>query len=164
MARITQALNPGELPSLPEGEHCDGGGLYLRVTGIGGRSWIVKYQWAKKQEKMGVGSLADVSLKTARKKAEDIRKLARDGVNPKLHREQVSASARSAPLFKDFAAKILEQKIVAGLKGDKSKAKARRCINVYAKALHNKPVNQITVEDVCGTLLPIWRTKPTAAR
>jgi hypothetical protein len=56
MARISQGLNPGELSSLGEGEHCDGKGLYLRVTGIGGRSWIVKYQWAKKQEKMGVTS------------------------------------------------------------------------------------------------------------
>src|SRR6516165_1601489 len=105
MARITQGLNPGELGSLGEGEHCDGGGLYLRVTGMGGRSWIVKYQWAKKQEKMGAGSLADVSLKEARKKAKAIRDQARDGINPKLHREQVSASARSAPLFKEFATK-----------------------------------------------------------
>jgi hypothetical protein len=48
MARIINALNPAELRTLPEGEHCDGGGLYLRVTGFGGRSWIVKYQWARK--------------------------------------------------------------------------------------------------------------------
>jgi hypothetical protein len=41
MARISQDLNPGELKSLPEGGHCDGGGLYLRVTGMGGRSWII---------------------------------------------------------------------------------------------------------------------------
>jgi hypothetical protein len=64
-ARKSQGLNPGELQSLGEGEHCDGGGLYLRVTGMGGRSWIVKYQWAKKQEKMGIGSLADVGLAAA---------------------------------------------------------------------------------------------------
>jgi hypothetical protein len=81
MARISQGLNPGELSSLGEGEHCDGGGLYLRVTGMGGRSWIVKYQWAKKQEKMGIGSLADVGLAAARKKAKTIREQARDGVN-----------------------------------------------------------------------------------
>ena len=164
MARITQGLNPGELGSLGEGEHCDGGGLYLRVTGMGGRSWIVKYQWAKKQEKMGVGSLADVSLKEARKKAKAIRDQARNGINPKLHREQVSASARSAPSFKDFGGTILEQKIMEGLRGNKSKAKARRCINVYAKPLHNIPLNQITVDDVVNVLLPIWRTKPSAAR
>jgi Arm DNA-binding domain len=80
MARISQGLNPRELQSLPEGEHCDGGGLYLRVTGMGGRSWIVKYQWAKKQEKMGIGSLADVGLAAGRKKASTIREQAgRDG-------------------------------------------------------------------------------------
>ncbi|WP_456632334.1 Arm DNA-binding domain-containing protein [Bradyrhizobium sp. URHC0002] len=56
---------PGKLQSLPDGAHCDGGGLYLRVTGIGGRSWVVNYQWAGKQEKMGIGRLADVSLKKA---------------------------------------------------------------------------------------------------
>jgi integrase len=55
-------------------------------------------------------------------------------------------------------------RIIEGLKGDQSKAKARRCINVYASALHNKPVNQITVDDVCSVLLPIWRAKPAAAR
>jgi integrase len=164
MSRITQALNPAELGSLGEGEHCDGGGLYLRVTGMGGRSWIVKYQWAKKQEKMGIGSLADVGLAKARKKATAIREQARSGINPKLQREQISASARSAPLFKDFAGTILEQKIVEGLKGEKSKAKARRCINVYAKPLHSTPVNQITVDDVVNVLLPMWRTKPSAAR
>jgi integrase len=163
MARITQGLNPGELGSLGEGEHCDGGGLYLRVTGIGGRSWIVKYQWARKQEKMGIGSLADVSLKEARKKAKAIRDQAREGVNPKLHREQVSASARSAPLFKDFATMICDR-VVAGLKGEKSKAKWRRCIDVYSKRLHGMPINQISVDDVVNVLLPIWRSKPVAAR
>ena len=163
MARVSQGLNPGELKSLPEGEHCDGGGLYLRVTGMGGRSWIVKYQWAKKQEKMGIGSLADVSLKEARKKAESIRKQARDGINPKLHREQVSASARSAPLFKDFATEVCDG-VVNGLKNDKSKAKWRRCIDTYSKALHSIPINQIGVDDIVKTLAPIWLTKPVAAR
>jgi integrase len=164
MPRISQGLNPAELQSLPEGEHCDGTGLYLRVTGMGGRSWIVKYQWAQKQEKMGIGSLGDVGLAAARKKAREIRDDARNGVNPKLKREQVSASARSAPVFKDFATMILEQKILEGLKGDKSKAKARRCINVYCGPLHKLPIDQIGVDEVENVLRPIWRSKPSAAR
>jgi hypothetical protein len=40
-------------------------------------------------------------------------------INPKLQREQISASVRSAPLFKDFATMICNQ-VVAGLKGEKS--------------------------------------------
>src|SRR5262249_15850980 len=145
MARICRGLNPGELRSLSEGEHCDGAGLYLRVTGMGGRSWIVKYQWAKKQEKMGIGSLVDVGLANARRKARKIREQALDGINPKLHREQVSASARSAPLFKDFATMICDQ-VVAGLKGEKSKAKWRRCIDVYSSPLHKLSIDQIGVD------------------
>ena len=123
----------------------------------------MKYQWAKKQEKMGIGSLADVGLAAARKKARKIREQARDGINPKLHREQVSASARSAPLFKDFATMICDQ-VVAGLKGDKSKAKWRRCIDVYAVPLHKLAIDQIGVDDIVNTLRPIWLTKPIAAR
>jgi len=163
MARLSHRLNPGELKTLGDGEHCDGGGLYLIVNGSSRRSWIVRYQWAKKQEKIGIGSLADVSLAKARDKAKTIRQQARDGINPKIEREQTSASARSAPLFKDFATTICER-MVAGLKGEKSKEKTRRCINVYAKALHPIPVNQISVDDVVKTLLPIWRGKPNAAR
>jgi integrase len=163
MTRVSHGLNSGELKTLPEGEHCDGSGLYLRVTGIGGRSWIVKYQWAKNQEKMGIGSLADVGLADARKKARKIREQARDGINPKLHREQVSASARSAPLFKDFATMICDQ-VVAGLKGDKSKAKWRRCIDVYSEPLHKLAMDQIGVDDIVIALRPIWLTKPIAAR
>jgi integrase len=123
----------------------------------------VKYQWAKKQEKMGIGSLADVGLAAAREKAKAIRQQARGGINPKLQREQVSASARSAPLFKDFATLICDR-AVKGLKGDKSKAKWRRCIDVYCKPLHKMPVSQIGVDDIVNTLLPIWHTKPVAAR
>jgi integrase len=163
MARISQGLNPGELQSLPEGEHCDGGGLYLRVTGMGGRSWIVKYQWAKKQEKMGIGSLADVAMKDARKKAKAIRDQARDGINPKIHREQVSASARSAPLFKDFAKDIVTAR-VAGMKNDKGIAKWWRSVNVYCVDLHAKQMHEITVDDVVAVLKPRWIKNPQAMR
>jgi hypothetical protein len=118
----------------------------------------------KKQEKMGIGSLSDVGLAAARKKARVIRDQARGyGINPKLYREQVSASARSAPLFKDFATMICDQ-VVAGLKGEKSKAKWRRCIDVYSVPLHKLPIDQIGVDDIVSTLTPIWRSKPTAAR
>jgi hypothetical protein len=112
---------------------------------------------------MGIGSLADIGPANARKTAKKIREQARDGINPKLHRKQVSASARSAPLFKDFATMICDQ-VVIGLKGDNGKVKWHRCINVYSEPLHKIPVNQISVDDVMRTLLPTWRTKPVAAR
>jgi hypothetical protein len=42
IARLSHRLNPGELKTLGDSEHCDGGGLYLIVNGSSRRSWIVK--------------------------------------------------------------------------------------------------------------------------
>lgn len=163
MAREIEPLNPAQLKTLPKGEHCDGRGLYLNVSGIGGRSWIVKYQWAGKQTKMGLGSLTDVSLADARKKAKKARDQARSGINPRLLKQQSSEPDRKMPLFKDFATGICET-VVEGLKGEKSKDKWRRSVNVYMAPLHKLPVDQIGVDELLGVLKPMWRTKPTAAR
>jgi integrase len=54
--------------------------------------------------------------------------------------------------------------VVTGLKGEKSKAKWRRCVDVYSAHLHKLPIDQVGVDDVVNTLTPIWRTKPIAAR
>jgi len=118
MSKVAKRLNPAGLKNLPEGEHCDGNGLYLRCTGMGGRSWIVKYQWERKQEKVGIGSLGDVSLSAARGAAAKIRVQAREGINPKAERSQPSASVRSSPLFKHFATEIVTAKVV-GMKSDR---------------------------------------------
>ncbi|MGJ4899427.1 tyrosine-type recombinase/integrase [Bradyrhizobium oligotrophicum] len=163
MARLINALNPGELATLPEGEHCDGGGLYLCVTGHGGRSWLVKYQWAGKTAKMGLGSFTDVGLAAARKKAQKIRQQARDGINPKVDREQVSATARSSPTFLDYATEFTKTH-VATLKNPKSVEKWWRAINVYCASLHNKQMHEITVDDVIAVLAPRWLSHPQAMK
>jgi integrase len=163
MPRIINALNPGELATLPEGEHCDGGGLYLCVTGHGGRSWIVKYQWKGKTEKMGIGALADVGLSAARKKAQKYREQARDGVNPKLARDEASASARSAPTFLEYATAYTTEHVKT-LKSAKSVEKWWRGVNVYCADLHAKRLNEITTADVADVLRTHWLSKPQAMR
>jgi integrase len=162
MPKVARRLNPAELKSLPEGEHCDGNDLYLRVTGIGGRSWIVKYRWEKKQEKIGIGSLADVGLTAAREKAAKIRVQVLDKINPKAERKRTSASVRSTPLFKGFATEIVTAK-VEGM-SDKGIAKWWRTVNVYCADLHQKQVGEITVDDVVAVLAPRWIKNPQAMR
>jgi integrase len=162
MPKVAKRLNPAELKTLPDGEHCDGKGLYLRVTGMGGRSWIVKYQWKGKQEKIGIGSLADVGLSDARTKATRIRLQAKDGINPKAERDAPSASVRSSPTFLDYATVIITPKI-AGMK-PKSKAKWTRTVNVYCADLHAKQMHEITTDDIVAALMPRWLKNPQAMR
>ena len=56
MPRRAKGLTARAVETLREGYHADGGGLYLQVSGTGGRSWIFRYQHNKgKRRDMGLG-------------------------------------------------------------------------------------------------------------
>src|SRR5215467_8768377 len=60
----------------------DGGGLYLRVSGKGTKSWVFRFQLDGKRRDMGLGPYPDISLAESRGRATEHRKLRRDGVDP----------------------------------------------------------------------------------
>jgi hypothetical protein len=60
----------------------DGGGLYLEVAPSGGKWWRLKYRHAGKEKRLSLGVYPDVSLKDARTKRDDARKLLSAGVDP----------------------------------------------------------------------------------
>jgi hypothetical protein len=60
----------------------DGGGLYLRVSATGTKSWVFRFQLDGKRRDMGLGPYPDVSLARAREKAIGHRQLRYDGVDP----------------------------------------------------------------------------------
>jgi len=77
----------------------DGGGLYLRVSPTGSKSWVFRYQLDGKRRDMGLGPFPEVSLADARKKAEAHRGQRRDGTDPikakeVARREQALADAK----------------------------------------------------------------------
>lgn len=57
------------------GMHCDGKGLYLRVTSPSARSWVFRYMREKKAHEVGLGPYPAVSLAEARKRAAEARQL-----------------------------------------------------------------------------------------
>ncbi len=62
---------------------CDGGGLWLSVTPTGA-SWLFRYTAHGERKQMGLGSLATVTLKQARKLATDHRTALAAGEDPKV--------------------------------------------------------------------------------
>jgi integrase len=75
----------------------DSGGLYLEISPSGGKWWRFKYRFTGKEKRLSVGVYPDVSLKDARKRRDDARKLLADGVDPGEHRKAVkSARAQRA--------------------------------------------------------------------
>src|SRR5207247_7971390 len=60
----------------------DGGGLYLRVSASGAKSWVFRFQLDGKRRDMGLGPFPDTSLADARVRATAQRKLRHDGIDP----------------------------------------------------------------------------------
>ena len=76
--------------------HFDGGGLYLEVSPKGGKWWRFKYRLVGKEKRLSVGTYPDTSLKAAREKADQARKLIATNVDPGAERKAVAASQAEA--------------------------------------------------------------------
>ncbi|MBN2056792.1 DUF4102 domain-containing protein [bacterium] len=78
----------------------DGKGSYVEVAPKGGKWWRFKYRFAGKEKRLSLGVYPDVSLKQARERREECRRLVAEGIDPSRHRqvlslEQVERSANS---------------------------------------------------------------------
>jgi hypothetical protein len=54
-------------------------GLYLEVSPAGGKWWRLKYRFGGKEKRLSLGVYPDVSLKDARNRRDDSRRLLADG-------------------------------------------------------------------------------------
>jgi integrase len=79
---------PGEKPI----RLFDGGGLYLEVAPAGGKWWRLKYRIDGKEKRLSLGVYPDVSLKDARDRRDDARKLLADGIDPGENRKAQKAA------------------------------------------------------------------------
>src|SRR5277367_6076677 len=64
-------------------------GLYLEVSPAGGKWWRLKYRFAGKEKRLSLGVYPDVSLKEARDRRDECRKLLASGVDPSENRKAV---------------------------------------------------------------------------
>lgn len=155
-------LNPKAVDSLAPGTHGDGNNLYVVVKPSGARTYMLRYQWRGRPQKMGLGSTRDVLLKEARNKAVDANRLLAKGINPRDARDE-ERHGKDAILFFDFAEELRLEK-EQGFKNKAHKAKWKRTVHVHAKPLHKKRIDLITTDDVLEVLRPIWLKTPIAAK
>ena len=75
------------------GKHFDGGGLYLELTPAGGKYWRMKYRHGGKEKRLAFGVYPAVTLKAARDRAAEARKVLEAGDDPGLLRKAEKAKA-----------------------------------------------------------------------
>ncbi|MEW8156478.1 MAG: integrase arm-type DNA-binding domain-containing protein [Candidatus Thiodiazotropha endolucinida] len=81
----------------------DGGGLFLLVKSNGARYWRLKYRFHGVEKLLALGVYPDVSLKSARDKRDDARKLIAAGIDPSEARKAEKAARASDNSFEAVA-------------------------------------------------------------
>jgi len=141
------------------GRYSDGGGLYCKVFKGGSKSWVFMWSRGGKRREMGMGSLSALSLKEARDKAAQMRKLVAEGKDPISERKKLDE-----PTFLECALQYISDHEKTW-KNEKHIYQWRQTLTTYAKPLHHLRVSQITTPDVLAVLKPIWMEKhETASR
>ena len=74
----------------------DGGGLYLEVVPSGGKWWRLKYRFAGKEKRISLGVYPDVSLREARRRRAQARRLLAREIDPSQHRKVQRAAKRES--------------------------------------------------------------------
>ena len=67
----------------------DSGGLYLEIMPNGRKYWRLKYRFANKEKRLAIGVYPIISLKEAREKRDEAKKLLHDGVDPSQHKKDL---------------------------------------------------------------------------
>lgn len=160
-----------EIKHAKPGMHPDGAGLYLQVIESGAKSWLYRFQLNGKRRWTGLGSLSNVTAKTARLKATEMRALVANGIDPieqtkAIKKEAVEEAAKKAVQeikFKQVALEYIEQNR-AGWKNSKHVQQWENTLDTYAyEVIGHLPPAEITTDHIFTILKDIWLTKTETA-
>src|SRR5215207_10253418 len=163
MARQVHRLSARSAATLSKpGRHSDGNGLYLVVDPSGAKRWLFLFRWGGKLKEMGLGGLSTTPLIEARQRALEARRVLAGGRNPIDARRAAEAARHSAATFGAFADELVKD-LSHGFRNEKHKGQWVTTLATHAAALRDRPLDQISTDDVLGVLAPIWQTKHETA-
>jgi integrase len=150
-----------------KGLYPDGGGLYLRVTSTGSKSWIFRFTRGGVTHDMGLGPVSSISLARARELAVEAGRQRLEGLDPIKAREAERAAARrleaGAATFRYCAEQFIASR-EPGWRNPKQAKLWRSTLETYAyPMLGDLPVSAIDTGLIMRVLEPIWAKKPETA-
>lgn len=176
MAKLTATAVKALVAKGKPGAHADGGNLYLRTVSPGSAKWTLRYMLVGKAREMGLGAFdadgkAGVTLAQARVKAEEVRAVLRQGLDPLEERKAAAEAERQAKAAAEAATRtfrdVAEMHVSAheaGWRNEKHRAQWRSTLDAYAyPVMGHMPVAAIGTDHILRALQPIWTEKPETA-
>jgi len=134
-------------------KHFDGGGMYLLVTATGSKLWRMVYHFDKKEKLLSFGEYPTVSLKDARERREDAKRLLAQDIDPGAHKKAIVAKriAEQANSFKNIALEWYENQ--TGHCTAKHRALTLARLNTYLfPSLGNTAISKLEPQDLLAVV------------
>lgn len=163
-------LAPAKLTKLPDGDHADGGNLYLRVRG-NSRTWLLRYKSPNSSRtRMGLGSLSSVTLAQARSTARELLAKIKDPISPvdpiaqrKKAKDAIKLEKARQMSFRQCALACMES-LSQGWKNSKHRSQWKNTLDSHVlPIIGDLPVAEVDTPLVLKCLEPIWLTRNETA-
>jgi integrase len=131
----------------------DGQGLQLWVYPDGAKRWRLAYRFTGKQKVLAIGVYPAVSLKEARERRDEARRLLVDGQDPSVAKRVASAArtAASANTFDVLATELLAKKRREA-KAPQTLEKIEWLFSLASPAIGGRPITDITAPEILSVL------------
>lgn len=137
----------------------DGGGLYIMVYPNGSKLWGMRYLVDGKDRRTSFGAWPRVSIREARQRRDEIKRMVRDGLDPALQKKEAKAAAaeevrQQSSTFKAIALQWYEKKSQSWSEGHK-KAIRLRLEKYLFPELGDRLISELDIPDYLALLQKI---------
>ncbi len=127
-------------------------GLFAIIRPTGGKLWRFKYRFQGKEQQLSLGTYPDVSLKDARERRDDARKLLAEGKDPGAEKKRAAVAAviSAGNTFKVVAEEFICKREREGAAAT-TVAKSRWQLDRLDK-LHGRPIAEVEAYELLAVL------------
>jgi hypothetical protein len=129
----------------------DSGGLHLLIQPNGSKLWRLAYRFGGKQKTLAIGVYPTVTLKHAREKRDEAKRLLADNIDPSTQRRLEKLAAVGGNTFRAVAEELLVKLEREG-RAEITLAKKRWLLDFAYPAIGERPVSEITAPEVLAVL------------
>lgn len=132
----------------------DGGGLHLLIQSNGSKLWRLAYRFGSKQKTLALGVYPTVSLKLARERRDEAKRLLVANIDPSIRRRLEKLTASTGNTFRAVAEELLVKLEKEG-RAKATLAKNRWLLEFAFPAIGGRPIAEITAPELLSLLRKI---------
>src|SRR5262249_49539332 len=129
----------------------DSGGLHLLIQPNGSKLWRLAYRFGGRQKTLAIGVYPTITLKHAREKRDEAKRLLADNIDPSTQRRLEKLTAETGNTFRVVAEEVLVKLEREG-RADVTLAKKRWLLDFAYPVIGERPIAEITAPELLAVL------------